>query len=1488
MAASVRNRFVVLLAVLGLAAGVIRETQAAPARIVFLAGGRSHGPGEHEFRAGCMLLARALNEQSGLPVKAEVIQGWPADPTVLDGAQALVFYSDATSVVGHGWDKTDALVRGGTGVMFMHYAVHPSAADGEKYFRPWIGGAFETGWSVNPHWIADLEPLAGHPVARGITGPVVCLDEFYYNMRFRPQRGEVLDLVTATPARERMIRYINLWNEHGVAGLAKKQSLMWGVERPDGGRGVGFTGGHYHRNWAVDGFRTMVLNAIVWTAGLDVPAGGVRSRPVSEDDLNANLDDKGANKPRIKPLTTAEIAALQPAEIQKDREAKFPPVGTAQAAPAAAPAGDAPLWQSDIVTSATPGQAVDFDVDLRGAKKIWLVVDDEGSLERDWAAWVSPRLVGRGGERPLTDIGWVSATTGWGQLHKDRNAVGGPLTVAGKTVTGIGTHAPSVIEVDVPEGMTRLAGRAAHEDGGANQAGGGRMRFSIHTRLPRLAAARPAAQRSGPVEPADGPGTLTVAEGLEATLFAGEPLLSSPSDIDVDARGRVWVCEVLNYRGKKETRKEGDRILVLEDTDGDGKADKQTVFHQGRDVDSALGICVVGEGAGRKVIVSCAPDVFVFHDDDGDLKADRKESLFTKVGTPQHDHSTHAFVVGPDGRLYFNVGNTGRAVHDKDGNPIKDRFGNEVNDSGKPFRQGMVFRCKPDGSDFEVLGHNFRNNYEVTVDSFGSLWQSDNDDDGNRGVRINWVMEYGNYGYVDERTGAGWSTPRTNLEAEVPLRHWHQNDPGVVPNLLLTGGGSPTGICVYEGSLLPERYHGSLLHCDAGPNVVRSYHVTPAAAGYAATMAPLVDGAADRWFRPSDVCVAPDGSVIVADWYDPGVGGHGMGDTEKGRIYRIAPRSSKWSVPAADLGTLAGAIRALGSPNLSTRATALGRIAKEPEAAAALAKAFEAESSPRLRARLAWAAGMLPGQADAWIARLAADKDENLRCVAVRMCRLAKRDVLGLTETMIADPSAAVRRELAIALRGNADPRADRLWAKLAERHVAGDRWELESLGIGADGGSGLAGPSQWDTRLAAWLAASAGGWKTAAGREIVWRSRAAATPQMLAELIADPAVSTSESLALLRAFDFQDSAAVAAAIREVVRGFRAADEKLRVILPELVLRLDAADTADAAIMKRLDEAAGYASGTDRFVDMVRRFKLTTRLPELVALATAEGTAEQLAAAAAGTVVDGGQRDLIVQASAAADPAAARLLVAVGIHGSGKARELLTSLATAAETTPELKSAAVRGLARSQQGGRDLVALAKEGRLAKPLEPVAALAVASCPWQDVKKAAAGVLPLPKAKGGGELPPVAELVKRNGSIDRGKTVFAGVGTCAKCHIVGTEGKSVGPNLSGIGAKLSRPALYESILAPSAAISHNYETWVAQLADGRSVSGLLISRTPAEVVIRGPDGIDVKAAAKDVEELVKLPVSLMPADLAATLSAEELVDLIAWLETLKAAN
>ena len=276
---------------------------------------------------------------------------------------------------------------------------------------------------------------------------------------------------------------------------------------------------------------------------------------------------------------------------------------------------------------------------------------------------------------------------------------------------------------------------------------------------------------------------------------------------------------------------------------------------------------------------------------------------------------------GPDGKLYFNFGNEGKQLRDGDGQPIVDMAGNVVEENMKPYQQGMVFRCNPDRSRFETLGWNFRNNWMVTVDSFGTMWQSDNDDDGNRGVRINYVMEFGNYGYRDEMTGAGWRAERTGMASDVPTRHWHQNDPGVIPNLLQTGAGSPTGITVYEGNSLIKELEGQLIHCDAGPSVTRAYLVSDRGAGYSAQILNLLEGTRDPWFRPSDVQVAPDGSLLVADWYDPGVGGHNMGDLDRGRIFRVTAKGQgePYRVPTFDYASAEGAVEALKNPNNSVR-----------------------------------------------------------------------------------------------------------------------------------------------------------------------------------------------------------------------------------------------------------------------------------------------------------------------------------------------------------------------------------------------------------------------------------------------------------------------------------------------------------------------------------------------------------------------------------------
>src|SRR5207253_2733495 len=207
-----------------------------------------------------------------------------------------------------------------------------------------------------------------------------------------------------------------------------------------------------------------------------------------------------------------------------------------------------------------------------------------------------------------------------------------------------------------------------------------------------LIAAKPAGV--GPDAARESVRRFTVAEGLEASLFASEPMVHNPTDMDVDARGRVWITEGVNYRSTFQKwgilQPAGDRIVILEDTTGDGAADKETVFYQDPSINAALGICVLG----NKVIVSDSPNVFVLTDTDGDGKADKRELLFTGIGGKDHDHGVHAFVFGPDGKLYFNMGNEGKQLynpiernvplHGEIDNvamkPVIDLEGNEVND----------------------------------------------------------------------------------------------------------------------------------------------------------------------------------------------------------------------------------------------------------------------------------------------------------------------------------------------------------------------------------------------------------------------------------------------------------------------------------------------------------------------------------------------------------------------------------------------------------------------------------------------------------------------------------------------------------------------------------------------------------------------------------------------------------------------------------------
>jgi hypothetical protein len=298
--------------------------------------------------------------------------------------------------------------------------------------------------------------------------------------------------------------------------------------------------------------------------------------------------------------------------------------------------------------------------------------------------------------------------------------------------------------------------------------------------------------------------------------------------------------------------------------------------------------------------------------------------------------------------------------------------------------------------------------------------------------------------------------------------------------------------------------------------VVRAYPVEPAGAGYRAEIVDVLTST-DTWYRPSDVCVAPDGALYVTDWNDAGVGGHYMADqkleTMTGRIYRVAPKGHKTSVPRYNLTTAAGCAAALQSPNIATRYLAWTKLRQMGVNAEGALLSVWKGNDPRMRARALQLLARNKGQERKYIDQALKDTDSDIRITGLRIARSLKLDIIPLVQGLLNDSSSQVRRECAIALRHHPSSQAPQLWTALAQQHTGRDRWYLEALGIGAD--------KQWDKYLEAWLAQAGDNWNTAAGREIVWRSRSKKTPGLLVKMINDKNTSAKEREYYFRALDF-------------------------------------------------------------------------------------------------------------------------------------------------------------------------------------------------------------------------------------------------------------------------------------------------------------------------------------------------------------------------------
>ena len=963
---------------------------------------------------------------------------------------------------------------------------------------------------------------------------------------------------------------------------------------------------------------------------------------------------------------------------------------------------------------------------------------------------------------------------------------------------------------------------------------------------------------------------MEVVDGLEATLFAHEPMLVNPTSMDIDAKGRIWVCEGYNYRPPlnpdNPVKNEGDRIIILEDTNGDGKADTSKVFYQGNDVNAALGIAVLGS----KIIVSRSPNVLVFTDENGDDLPDNKQVMFSKLGGLHHDHGVHTFVFGPDGKLYFNMGNAGEQLADRNGSIMQDVNGLEIRNNGKPYREGMLFRTDFEGSEVEVLGHNFRNPYEMALDSYGNIWQSDNDDDGNQGVRINFILPYGNYGYKDEMTGAGWRTKRTGMHREIPIRHWHQNDPGVVPNLLQTGAGSPTGMVFYEGTLLPEQFQQTMIHTDAGPNVVRAYPTQKAGAGYKAEIVNIMKSNHDQWFRPSDICVAPDGSLFVADWYDPGVGGHRVDDQQQGRIYRIAPENSPYNVNSSTLNSPSEAVEALKNPNLATRYLAWNKLKNwETEAEAALNDMFKAPES-HFQARALWLLAQINGSTSEYIEKGLAHSNEDIKITALKIAQLYDQENLpGYLNTVIDDPSVQVKREAITALHKVDISKAVPIWTELALKYQAGDRWYLETLGAVSD--------RQPEAFFTQWRKAVGEDWKSAAGQDIVWRLRAPETMPLLAELIESPDITLKDMNRYFRAFDFHSHPSKETTLISMLKGTHPRQNEIN----KLVITHVPAQAAKTSpqLKAALDQTLLEIKGTELFIDWVGKFKLTNQVKELEKLMMADPNGN-LGIAAGRILYQWQGVDYFKNLLTTTDQTQLNNTITLLSNlGGNETWELLKDLAIDDTEDMILRRKAIKAMGKGWTGEKKLFEMLKNDLLPDTLVDITANTLLSAIRSEIREEAAKYLTLPEDTA---LPPVRELVALEGLPENGAVIFQKL--CQTCHQVDGTGTQFGPDLSEIGNKLSKEGLYGAILYPDAGINFGYEGYLVETTSGETVVGYISSNTEDAIELTKIGGIKTIYPKSEIVAIKELENSLMTSGLHRAMSSEELVDLVAYLSDL----
>jgi quinoprotein glucose dehydrogenase len=1062
--------------------------------------------------------------------------------------------------------------------------------------------------------------------------------------------------------------------------------------------------------------------------------------------------------------------------------------------------------------------------------------------------------------------------------------------------------------------------------------------------------------------------------GVQATVWAAEPLLANPVCFAFDGKGRCYVAEthrlhagVTDNRGHMnwldddlasrtvadrvamyhkflkekfpDWEKEHDRVALLEDTKGEAKADKSTVFADG------FHHAADGIGAGLlahqgDVYYTCIPDLWLLRDTDGDGKADVKRSLATGFGVHVAflGHDLHGLRMGPDGRVYFSCGDRGLNVTTKEGRQLF------VPDCG------AVLRCEPDGSNLEVVATGLRNPQELAFDRFGNLFTGDNNSDSGDKARLVYVVEGGDSGW---RVGYQYGTAlgdRGPFNAEKIWHLPHDGQPAYVLPPIAHIADGPSGLCYNPGvTALPEKYADHFFLADfrggSGASGVRSFAVKPKGASFE-----MVDQEQFIWgVLATDCDFGPDGAFYISDWTE------GWNKPNKGRIYRFGVPEKLKDPTLAEVKNLLAAgfdqrpvpelVKLLDHPDMRVRQEAqFALAAKGKQAIPVFAEVAKSGKNQLARLHAIWGLGQVgrrDEQALAPVLPLLKDADPAVRIQAVRV--LEGRQFLAdeSAADLLKDADPRVRFEAALALAKalrsfNAGKSSARdltreapavLGAVLDLLRDNADRDPyLRHAGVMALAASGtnpeaLATDPSPAVRMAALLALrrlaspqTARFLSDADPKIVAEAARAihdAPIPDALPQLSALVTRSGLPEPILLRALDAHyrlGLPANAAAIATFAARSDAPD-KLRIEAVKMLgawahpPRRDWVTGLTQSLPDRPAEPAadalrptlgGILTGSDRLrqqaVQVAARLGIKEVGPSLLKLVGDAGRSSPVRVEALRglAALKDPRLDEAVQAALTAEDARLRA-TARKVLAKRKPEEALKLLAPVLETgAVEEKQAAFETLGDLKGPAADQLLVAWLDRLKDGQVPaeVRLELLEAAGRSDAAAVKQKLVELEAARPKNDHLAAFREALAGGDAEAGRQVFLtkDAVACLRCHAVGTVGGEVGPRLDGIGGKQSREYLLESLVEPNRQIAKGFETVIVTLTSGKTVTGVLKSEDDKELRLMTAEGQPVVIPKSQIDERSSGP-SAMPNDLVKQLTKRELRDLVEFLANLK---